>query len=365
MDGGPSHVDTWDLKEGNGPFRPIETAARDIQISENFPLIAKQAKDLAIVRSVTSVEADHERATYYLHTGNRPEESVIFPTLGAIASNEWPASAELPSFVWMNDYREGDPGFLGLEHAPFVVNPDNGAKGVAVPERFRPRLKQRHALLDDMNREFATRSDAAQIAAEAKVQNRALAMLGPKAVHAFDISQEDEKVRTAYGDTKFGRGCLQARRLVENGVRFVEVALDGWDAHVNNFPQVKKLSAVLDPAMGSLIRELGERGLLEQTLVICMGEFGRTPTVNKANGRDHYSRAFSVVLAGGGVAGGRTIGRTNESGAEVAEQPVTVPDLYASIFQAFGFDPAKEYLAPGGRPVRLINNGTGIKNLFA
>ncbi len=364
MAGGPSHVDTWDLKAGNGPIKPINTAVAGFQISEHLPLVAKQAKALAVVRSVTSVEADHERATYYLHTGNRPEASVTFPTLGAIASKEWPASADLPMFVSMGE-PYSDSGFLGREHAPFVVSPYKTTASLQVPERFLTRMDARKLLLDQINQDFAKRTDSKAVAEDERVQKRALGMMSSKAVHAFDIDKEDAKVKAAYGSHLFGRGCLLARRLIENGVRFVEIMLDDWDAHVNNFTRVSKLSAALDPAMASLLRELEERKLLDETLIVWMGEFGRTPVINKMNGRDHHSKAFSVVLAGGGVGGGRIIGKTDASGTEVTERPVTIPDLYASIFHAFGFDPTKEYMAPGDRPVKLIDKGAVVKELFA
>lgn len=361
--GGPSHIDTWDLKKENGPFKAIDTAVSGMRISEHLPRLAKRAKDYSIVRSVTSKEADHERATYFLHTGNVPQETVKFPTLGAVASKEWPAPADLPLFVSVGE-PYSDPGFLGLEHAPFVVNPDNPTATLAIPDEIKGRFKKRLELLDAMNGEFAKRSDAEAVAEDIKIQKRAIAMMSSKALKAFDIGQEEEKVRAAYGDSPFGRGCLLARRLVENGIRFVEVTLDGWDTHEDNFNQVQALSGALDPAMASLVRELSDRKLLDETLVVWMGEFGRTAEINGTTGRDHQSSAFSVVLAGGGVAGGRVIGESDKIGLEVKDRPVTVPDLFASIFQSFGFDPQKKYQTGEGRPIKLVEKGVVVKELF-
>jgi hypothetical protein len=316
------------------------------------------------------VRTDHERATVLMHTGNPPQETVVFPTVGAVASKEWRGPEDLPLFVSVGDPGQGfapsgDPGFLGAEHAPFAVNLENPTETLALPEELRGRFAGRVKLLDEMNREFVRRSDPASAAEDEKVQKRALAMMGSRAVRAFDLSREGEGVRAAYGDSAFGRGCLLARRLVEHGVRFVEVTLDGWDTHANNFEEVPELCRPLDPAMATLVRELEDRRLLAETLVVWMGEFGRTPEINGDNGRDHHSAAFSVVLAGGGVGGGRVIGETDATGSEVKDRPVTVPDLYATILHAFGLDPAKKYMTAEGRPIRLVEKGAVVKELFS
>jgi hypothetical protein len=362
MNGGPSHVDTWDVKKTSG-FKSIATQTPGLEISENFPLLAAKSKQYSVIRSVTSKEADHGRAIAYMHTGNIPQETVNFPALGAVATKEWEASRELPVYVSVGDVY-GDPGFLGLEYAPFVVDLENPTEMLEVSDQRRKRFKQRVALLDSMNTEFARRCESRLIAEDSKVQKRALSMMSAKAVHAFDIKKEADATRAAYGDSEFGRGCLLARRLVENGVRFVEVSLDGWDTHENNDDQVKKLCGTVDPAMSTLLQELTDRRLLDETLVIWMGEFGRTPEMNGDKGRDHHSKAFSIAMAGGGVSGGRVIGKTDESGTEVADRPVTIPDLYTTIFQAFGLDGTKRYETPEGRPVKLVEKGSAVAELF-
>ena len=363
MNGGPSHVDTWDIKKPSTSFDAIATDTPGLEISEHFPLLAKQSKLYSVIRSLTSKEADHGRATFYMHTGNLPQETVAFPAFGAVAAHEWPASRDLPLYVSIGE-AFGDPGFLGMEYAPFGVDLDNPTELLDLAEIRQKRFARRVELLDKLNRQFERRSDAATISADEKVQKRALAMMSPKAVKAFDFKSEDEQTRGAYGDSEFGRGCLLARRLIENGVRFVEVSLDGWDTHENNFEQVKKLSGTVDAGMSNLLKELNDRGLLKDTLVLWMGEFGRTPEVNGAKGRDHHSKAFSAVIAGGGTSGGRAIGKTDATGTEVAERPVTIPDLFVTLFQSLGFDPAHQFDTPGGRPIKLVEKGAAVGELF-
>lgn len=199
---------------------------------------------------------------------------------------------------------------------------------------------------------------------QSRVQETAIRFLGSKAVSAFHLEEESPEVRASYGDTPFGRGCLMARRLVENGVRFVEVELGGWDTHANNFNETRERCGTLDPAFASLLRDLEKRELLEKTLVVCMGEFGRTPEINGQNGRDHWARAFSAAVAGGGVAGGRVIGATDAGGFEVKQRPVQVQDLFATIFRCFGLNPKKTYRTPNGRPIKLVENGKPVDELF-
>ena len=367
MAGGPSHLETWDPKPGKdtgGPTKAIDTAVKGMQVAANLPKVAGMAKHLSIVRSMTSKEADHDRATYLLHTGYAPQETVAHPAIGCAVSKEVEAG-ELPSFVSIGE-SYNDAGYLGLEHAPLVVpNPDDPAGGLAVPEHLRKRRwAERMKLVDEMDRSFGARTDAAQVAEDVKVRERAAKLLGSKAIEAFDIGKEEEAVRAAYGDSPFGRGCLLSRRLVERGVRFIEVVLDGWDTHENNFDAVSGLCGVLDPAYAALLWELEERKLLDETMVVWMGEFGRTADINGANGRDHQSSVFSVACAGGGFAGGRVIGGSDEAGREVKERPVGVPDLFATIYTLFGFDPSKQHVTKEGRPIKLVDKGKPVSELM-
>src|SRR5262249_8891038 len=321
---------------------------------------------LAVLRSVTSKEADHEQAYHLLHTGNSRSETVAYPTLGSVVAREWSgAEGDLPPFVALGGGSAG-PGFFGVEFAPYVVaDPNAPISNVTLPEGVdEVRRRRQLEALAALNRGFARRVDRTSVAQQERFTARALRLQRSPALKAFDLSAEKPAVREAYGLPSppkegeaaqedagaFARSCLTARRLVEHGVRFVEVALDGWDTHADNFNAVMALSKQLDTGFAALVADLAGRGLLEQTLVVCMGEFGRTPTINAANGRDHWSEVFSVVLAGGGVRGGQVIGASDAKGEQPKQRPVTVPDLYATLLSAFGVSGRKQFRMPDGRP---------------
>jgi uncharacterized protein (DUF1501 family) len=373
LNGGPSHIDTFDPKPGsdtNGPFKAINTKVAGMRLSEHLPQLAKQAKHLAVVRSLTSREADHDRAYQYLHTGNQKEETVEYPSLGAVIARGAAANdSDLPAFVSING-SGGGSGFFGVEFAPLVVNNiaapvDNVALPEGVDEK---RMDRRLKALDAFNKGFGKRADVAAAAEHARFVEKAVRFRKSPALQVFDIMTEKPETLKHYGaDTDegvFGKACVMARRLVENGVRFVEVTLDGWDTHADNFNQVEKLLNELDPALASLLTDLSERSRLDDTLVICMGEFGRTPTINDQKGRDHWSEAFSVLLAGGGIGGGQVIGETDAKGEQVKERPITVPDLYATLLKTCGFEGNKTYRTPDGRPIKLADKGKVVKELL-
>jgi uncharacterized protein (DUF1501 family) len=379
LNGGPSHIDTFDPKPGsdtNGPFKPIATTVTGLQFSEHLPKLAEQARHLAVLRSLTSREADHDRAFFYLHTGNQRDETVEHPGLGALVARAWSAEeSDLPAFVSINGSSAG-PGFLGVSYAPHVItNLDAPVDNVALPDGVsEQRLDRRLQALEAFNRSFAQRTDAERVAEFSRVQARAARFRKSPALKAFDLSEEKPEMLVAYGArvpgdnqdaAAFGKACLVARRLVEHGVRFVEVMLDGWDTHTDNFNQVAALLKQLDPAFAALTADLADRRLLDDTLVLCLGEFGRTPEINGDKGRDHWSQAFSAVLAGGGVRGGQVYGATDDKGAEVKDRPVGVPDLYATLLKAFGIDGTKTYRTPGGRPIKLADKGKIVEGLFA
>jgi hypothetical protein len=364
LDGGPSHLDTFDPKPGTpsgGPVQAIDTAVAGLKLSAALPRLAEQMRAVSLVRSLTSREEDHDRAWTYLHTGNPPQETVSFPSLGAIVSAEKAPPADgLPSFVHVGEDRQMPAGFLGVAHQPFRVAEPGGELGnLVLPEHLAGARKDRRVrLLRRMNERFGPTE-------QAKVQEAALRFLESGTAASFRLDEEPADLRQAYGDSAVGRGCLLARRLVERGVRFVEVAHGGWDTHENNFDQTAALCGQLDPALATLVRDLNEKELLHKTLVLCMGEFGRTPQINPQNGRDHWARAFAAAVAGGGVAGGRVIGATDAGGFEVAQRPVSIPDLFATVFSAFGLDPRKAYRTPEGRPIRLVEGGKPVEELFA
>jgi hypothetical protein len=364
MDGGPSHKDTFDLKPGTrdaGDFKPIATSVPGIEISEHFPRFAKRMKHAALVRSMTTAEGAHGRARYYLHTGYKEGSGgVVHPSLGAIVSSELGKTEfPLPNFVSVGGRGYG-AGFLGAKHQPLIVtDPTQGVqnlKPLADPDHFEGRI----GLLEEMEQAFYRDYKAGVGVDHRTTYQRAVTLMKSKEAKAFDLSLEPEQARAAYGDGKFAEGCLLARRLVETGVPFVEVNLGGWDTHQNNFDRVKSLSQQVDQPMSALIADLEQRGLLETTLVVWMGEFGRTPKINSRGakpGRDHYPRAWSLVLAGGGIKGGQVIGKTDKEGASVVERPVSALDFLATVCKVLGIDPDKQNQTPIGRPIRIVDKG--------
>jgi uncharacterized protein (DUF1501 family) len=373
LNGGPSHIDTFDPKPGqstNGPFKPVATTIRAVQFSEHLRKTADQAKHLAVMRSVTSEAGDHGPAYRYLHTGNLRDESLEFPSLGSVVTRQWSAEdSDLPAFVAINGTSAG-PGFLGVQYSPHVItNLDAPVENLALPEGVdEARLARRLTGLEKLSQGFAKRTHALGGSEHESLAKGAFRFRTSPALKAFQYNLEKADVLAKYGaqgdNGTFGKACVMARRLVEHGVRFVEVMLDGWDTHADNFNAVTGLLKVFDPAYSALIADLATRGLLNETLVVCMGDFGRTPAINAQQGRDHWNNAFSVVLAGGGVRGGRVIGSTDAKGEQVKDRPVTVPDLYATLLSVFGVDPHKAYRAPGGRPIKLADKGKVVKELF-
>jgi hypothetical protein len=373
MDGGPSHKDTFDLKPGTkdgGEFQPIKTSVPGIEISEHFPKLAQLMQHGAIIRGMSTGEGAHGRAKYYLHTGYKEGVGgLVYPSLGAIASAELGRREfPLPNFVTIGNRSYGS-GFLGPRHQPLVVN--DPVRGV---ENLKPFVGESHfhsrvGLLEEMESAFHRDYQAAPSAAHRTTYQRAVTLMQSREAKAFDLSQEKAEARARYGGTRFGESCLLARRLVEVGVPFVEVALGGWDTHQNNFARVKQLSQTVDPAMSALIADLKERGRLDSTLVIWMGEFGRTPRINSRGaqpGRDHYPRAWSSVLFGGGLKGGQVISKTDKEGATVVERPVSTLDFMATVCRVLGIDYTKKNTTAIGRPVRIVDRGEApIKELFA
>jgi hypothetical protein len=378
MAGGPSQLDTFDLKPAHtngGPFEEIATAAPGVKISEHFRKLASQMKHLAVLRSMRTREGDHERATAHLRTGYLPQGSIRFPTLGSLVSNELAdMDADLPGFVSVmpqGAFAQSAvaAGFLGPRHAPLVVA-GNGetlkVEDLKSPSVSAERSQRRLELLREMEARFLTSRSGSGTASHVTAYDRAARLGREAAAQAFDLTQEKDNLRDQYGRGLFGQGCLMARLLVERGVPFVEVTLGGWDTHDNNFEQVKSLCGVLDPAWATLIGDLKSRGLLDNTLIVWMGEFGRTPGINPRNGRDHYPGAWSAVLGGSGIKGGQTIGRTSKDGSTVEDRPVSAPDLMATICLALGLDPKKQNMSNVNRPIRLADPAAEpIKEILA
>ncbi|MCC7085269.1 MAG: DUF1501 domain-containing protein [Pirellulales bacterium] len=370
MQGGPSQFETFSPKPGHsngGETKAISTAVAGIQIADSYPEIAKQMKHLAIVRSMTSKEGAHPRATQLLHTGYLPMASVKYPTLGSLVAHESAErTSELPSFVRIGGGRNsgGGAGFLGAQYDPFDIGDANSPPTNATPATEVARFKQRLGLLDRLESAAQGGQLSAETSEHRQLYQRALKMILSPEMKAFDLSKEPEKLRDAYGRTQFGAGCLLARRLIESGVTFVEVALNGWDTHQDNFKRTTALSEQVDRPFAALLADLHDRGMIDQTLVIWMGEFGRTPRINPNGGRDHYPRAFNVALAGGGVRGGQTIGETDAGGNDVKSRPVTVHDLFQTFCKSLRIDATKENMSSIGRPIKIVDGGKPVVELF-
>jgi len=384
MNGGPSQTDTFDLKSGHangGPFRPVASANPDLMIGEHLPEIAKWMHKVAVVRSMSTREGDHGRARDHLRSGYLPQGPIQFPVLGSLVSHEHgPQAGELPNYVSILPrglFRAGisPAGFLGSEHAPLRVGSegaDDGGSRLAIENLSRPdgvtsdQLNDRMQLLQRFESRFLTDRPGPAADGHRSAYGRSLKLMEPAAVEAFELAHETAADRDRYGRTQFGQGCLLARRLLERGVPFVEVTLGGWDTHVNNFPAVQELCGTLDRAWSSLLLDLEQRGLLDSTVVVWMGEFGRTPVINPQQGRDHYPKAWSVALGGGGIQGGAVIGRTSADGLTVEDRPVATPDLLATILLAMGLDPQSQNMSNVGRPIRLADpDARPVRELLA
>jgi hypothetical protein len=370
MDGGPSHKDTFDLKpdsKGAGEFKPISTAASGIQISEHFPKLAKLMNHGTLVRGMNSPEGAHGRAKYYCHTGYREGQGgLTYPSIGSITASELgPKDASVPNFVAIGARSYGS-GFLGPKHQPLLVqDPSKGVedlKSLVSEGQFGKRL----GLLEEMESAFH-REQKTDLVIEHKTNyERAVQLMQSKEAKAFDLSQEPAASKSKYGSGRFAEGVLMARRLVEVGVPFVEVGLGGWDTHMQNFDRVKSLSGQVDSAMSALISDLKDRGLLETTLIVWMGEFGRTPHINTkgANpGRDHYPKAWSLAMFGGGTAGGRIVGKTDKEGGEVVDQKTSVQDFLATTCELLKIDYTKKNDAANGRPITLVEKAKPFTKL--
>ena len=393
MAGGPSQTDTFDMKPkhaNGGQFKEVATSVPGLRFSEHLPQLGRMADRLAVVRSLSTTEGDHSRGTHLVRTGHAPGADVRYPSIAcALAKELRDEHLGLPNYVSVTPPQQLNPaafgpGFLGPQYAPAIV----GSASNSAPTQGATAAGG-YAELKMENLELATEVDPAQAARRMRLWNKmqenflndrrsrsvdahntlygqAVELMSGKAREAFDLSNEPTAVRDAYGPGLFGQGCLLARRLVESGVPFVEVALGGaagWDTHADNFRQVQSLSGELDAGWATLMRELGERGLLESTTILWIGEFGRTPMINGNAGRDHHPAAWSCVFAGGGIKGGQSYGRTSADGTTVEENTVAIGDILATLSSALGVSPDHQNITATDRPIKLAE-GTAIREIL-
>ena len=394
MNGGASHFETFDPKPGTptgGTTKAIPTAVDGIQVADSLPKIAGLMKDICLVRGMSSKEGNHERARYLMHTGYAPNPTVVHPGVGSIISHELAnQEAPLPNYICING-PGARPGYLGVNHAPFVLRVQGegntaraGNQAAAQARRSRggqqkrpvvpnlaapkgvkaERRDERLDFLAKLNEGFSKDRGTGATGAQAAMFERARRLMDTPKNTAFDLEQESAETQARYGKHQFGRGCLMARRLLSEGVACVEISMGGWDTHDDNFERVAALNTQVDQGASALLSDLKANGKLEETLVIWVGDFGRTPRITASQGRGHYPRAWSMWMAGGGVQGGKVIGATDSSGSEVVEGVVSVPDLFASIAHATGFDGEKVFYT-NGRPINLVfEEGKVIPAMF-
>lgn len=374
MSGGMSHLDTFDTKPGaetQGPVESLDTTADDVQVSQYLPMMAKQMHHVAVINSLNSTQGAHQQGRYFMHTGYSLRGTIRHPDMGAwSAYHLGKANPGLPANVKIGGNSSGlGGGFLESKFAALPIgDPEAGLQNSSLPKgvdekRFRKRMNR----LKKMNASFTEQYDTKESRAFASMYDEAVSLMKSKDLETFDLTAESDAVRDRYGRNRFGQGCLLARRMVESGVRFIEVDNGGWDTHGDNFEKVEEKGAVLDQALSALLDDLSNRGLLESTLVVLATEFGRTPTiqVDRNMGRNHYPQAFTCLLAGGGIQGGIKYGLTDEEGREVIDNMVSVPEFNATIGYAMGIDLQKKVMSPSLRPFTFADKGEPVLELFS
>jgi hypothetical protein len=382
LGGGAPTIDMWDLKpesKNGGELKPIDTSVPGLQISEGLPETAKVFQDLSIVRSMSTREADHGRGRYYMQTSYVPNATVIHPVFGSVVSYEFRKSKkrpllEIPSFVSI-DGGAGEAGFLGMAHAPFAVD-SNGqvrnAPGDAEKQRLQPRL----AMLKEIEKGFmesrrgelpTAHRDVYESAVNLMVSPQMAAFSSDRAEASLGLERESDQIRDAYGRNSFGSGLLMARRLVQTGVPFVEVNMGGWDLHQGVFDALRtQRLPQLDKGIAALVADLKQRGMLNDVVLVCMGEFGRTPRINQDVGRDHWATSWSVMMGGGGLKNGQAVGATNSDGTQIAEgsKSYLPGDIWATVALAMGIPLDAPHTSKNGRPMKIANGGTPVQELI-
>jgi len=367
--GGMSHIDTWDPKPGRptqGEFSPINTSAPGVQISEIFPRLSKQMHNAALIRSIAGTQGAHGRASYNLQTSYLPGPNLRHPGVGSVVVHELDNNSDLPPYITISG-QAPRASYLGQKcEAYYVAAPGEKDPYLAFPSGIsQVRGDRRLEQLAKFNQRFLDKKNDTRLTSTQTSIEDAVRLMRSPALEAFELDKVDSTTLERYGDTNFGRGALMAKRLVEKGVRFVQVNRGGFDTHSNNFPAMSNHGEVMDPALASLVEDLSESGMLEKTMVIMLSEFGRTPRINDNAGRDHWASVFSCFMAGGGIKGGQVIGSSDEDGAMPKDRPVEVADIHATMCHAMGIDHEKEVMTPLLRPMKLVDNGSPVMELFS
>lgn len=371
MAGGMSQIDTFDPKPGSrsqGPLKAVNSKADGVQLGELMSRTAEQMKHAVAIRSITSNQGAHEQASYFMRTSYAPINTTRHPCLSAW-SNFFQAKPNetLPGGIMIAG--GGDHpgcGFLESKFSPLPVgDPNRGVTNIHPPKGVDLKeMRNRLDVLGALNQKFYKSYELKSMQGHEDMYFDAVKLMASKDIEAFDISKEPADVKAKYGDNGFGRACLLARRLVEKGVRFIDVSHGGWDTHDDNFARLKDTAGALDMGLSSLISDLSSRGLLEDTLICVVSEFGRTPDINKTNGRDHFPKCFSAFLAGGGLKGGQAYGKTNNDGNDIVENKIGIPDLNATIAYGLGLPIDKVITSPDGRPFTIAHKGKPLVDLF-
>ena len=367
--GGMSHIDTWDPKPGRptqGEFSPINTSAPGVQISEIFPKLSKQMHNAALIRSIAGTQGAHGRASYNLQTSYLPGPNLRHPGVGSVVVHELDNNSDLPPYITISG-QAPRASYLGQKcEAYYVAAPGEKDPYLAFPSGIsQVRGDRRLEQLAKFNQRFLDKKNDTRLTSTQTSIEDAVRLMRSPALEAFELDKVDSTTLERYGDTNFGRGALMAKRLVEKGVRFVQVNRGGFDTHSNNFPAMSNHGEVMDPALASLVEDLSESGMLEKTMVIMLSEFGRTPRINDNAGRDHWASVFSCFMAGGGIKGGQVIGSSDGDGAMPKDRPVEVADIHATMCHAMGIDHEKEVMTPLLRPMKLVDNGSPVMELFS
>ena len=379
LPGGSAHQETWDPKpnapiEYRGEMAHIKTKLEGVYFNECLTKTAEVADKIAVCRSMTHGEAAHERGTHNMFTGYRPSPALQYPSFGSVISHEFGVRNNLPPYVCIPSVPTtyAGSGYLSSKFAPFALGSDPANPGFTVQDLALPggvddkRFTTRKNMLSAVNDHFATREKSDNIAAMDTFYQQAYSLISsPKAKEAFNINAEDAKLRDAYGRNAAGQRMIMARRLVEAGVRLVSLTFGGWDMHSSIKQSIQGQLPQFDQAFAMLITDLAQRGLLDSTLVMVSSEFGRTPKINATAGRDHWPKVFSVVLAGGGIKKGTAYGTSDATATEPEDDPLTVEDLSTTVYHCLGINADKELMAPGNRPIEIVDGGKIVKDLLA